>query len=267
MTTKKLIKLFTLIFTTALFSCSLAPGMYFDTDRRGGDKESVYIENLDQDIPILNIEKARSSLSEQESYKIGSGDQIAVVVWGQNEIFPITTSVDQNLRRVDPNGNMYFPYAGIVKAEGLTQDELRNTLTDKLSEYFNDPQLDVTISRFNSQKIYVLGEVTKPQKINISDIPLTLADALGLSLGLSTNSSAASEVFIIRQPNSQNTNPQIFKANLASPSGFISASNFYLSNNDIIYINANGTTRWNRVISQFFPFSTFLNSVDRLIQD
>ena len=95
---------------------------------------------------------------------------------------------------------------------------------------------------------------------------MTLADALGLSLGLSTNSSAASEVFI-RQPNSQNTNPQIFKANLASPSGFISASNFYLSNNDIIYINANGTTRWNRVISQFFPFPTFLNSVDRLIQD
>mgnify|MGYP006228273447 CR=1 FL=1 len=40
-----------------------------------------------------------------------------------------------------------------------------------------------------------------------------------------------------------------------------------LSDNDIVYVNAKGTTRWNRVISQFFPFSSFLNSVDNLIDD
>ena len=39
----------------------------------------------------------------------------------------------------------------------------------------------------------------------------------------------------------------------------------YLKNEDIIYVNAKGTTRWNRVISQFFPFSTFLNSIDNLV--
>ena len=39
----------------------------------------------------------------------------------------------------------------------------------------------------------------------------------------------------------------------------------YLSDNDIVYVNSKGTTRWNRVISQFFPFSSFLNSVDNLV--
>ena len=41
----------------------------------------------------------------------------------------------------------------------------------------------------------------------------------------------------------------------------------YLKDNDVIYVNAKGTTRWNRVISQFFPFSSFLNSVDNLTTD
>ena len=50
---------------------------------------------------------------------------------------------------------------------------------------------------------------------------------------------------------------QIYIANLSSPSGFIDAGNFYLRDNDVIYVNAKGTTRWNRVISQFFRFRLF----------
>ena len=38
-------------------------------------------------------------------------------------------------------------------------------------------------------------------------------------------------------------------------------------NNDIVYVNASGTARWNKVISQFFPFSSFLNSIDNLTND
>jgi polysaccharide export outer membrane protein len=58
--------------------------------------------------------------------------------------------------------------------------------------------------------------------------------------------------------------PLIYHADLKNPSSFLEANNFYLKNNDIVYVNASGTARWNKVISQFFPFSTFLNSVDNL---
>ena len=51
---------------------------------------------------------------------------------------------------------------------------------------------------------------------------------------------------------------------MSSPANFINSGNFFLKDNDIIYVNASGTTRWNRVISQFFPFSTFLASVNSL---
>ena len=41
----------------------------------------------------------------------------SITVWGPPEIFPISNiNPDQNLRRVDSNGNIYFPYVGIIKA-------------------------------------------------------------------------------------------------------------------------------------------------------
>ena len=103
-------------------------------------------------------------------------------------------------------------------------------------------------------------------KINITDVPITLAHALGEVKGLNTNTASGTEVYIIRQLSSGD-DAMIFKANLDKPSGFIEAGNFYMQNNDIVYVNAKGTTRWNRVISQFFPFSTFLNSIDNLVSE
>lgn len=249
--------------------CSLSPGMHMETKSSWIDESKyVYIESLNKNVKLVSISETYSVSNQNEYlYKIGVGDQIAVTIWGLPEIFPINNiSADQNLRRVDANGNIFFPYAGLTQAQGKTQDELRNTLTNRLSEYFTNPQIDVTIARFNSQQIFVLGEVTKPIKLNITDIPISLSNAIGESFGLNTNTAEASEVFIIRQ-NNLGVDPLIFHADLKNPSNFIEAGNFYLKNNDIVYVNSSGTTRWNKVISQFFPFSTFLNSIDNLTSD
>ena len=86
---------------------------------------------------------------------------------------------------------------------------------------------------------------------------MSLSDALGQSNGINNNTANGSEVFVIRQPTA-NDGPRVFRVDMSSPAGFISAGNFYLADNDIVYVNAKGTARWNRVISQFFPFSSFL---------
>lgn len=249
--------------------CSLSPGMHMDTRSSWNeDAKYVFIESLDKNVRLVDIsETLDSSYTSKYVYRIGVGDQISIVVWGLPEIFPMVNSgSQQNLRRVDSNGNIFFPYAGLVKAAGKTQDELRKNVTAALSAYFTDPQLDVSVLNFNSQKVFVLGEVTRPIKLNITDIPVSLSDAIGESLGLNTNSAAASEVFVVRQ-GSAYEDPIIFHADLKTPSGFFQSGNFYLTNNDIVYVNSSGTARWNRVISQFFPFSTFLNSIDNLTSD
>ena len=262
---KMMNNLVTILVFLFLAGCSISPGMHMETQRSwNDDSETVYIESINKYVPVINITEAETS-QESYSYKIGNGDQISITIWGLPDIFPISNiSPDQNLRRVDSQGNIYFPYAGLIKATGKTQNELRQDLGLELSKYFNDPQVDVSIARFNSQKVYLLGEVTVPSKINVTDIPLTLSDALGEVKGVSTTTGDGSDIFIIRQ---SSENPLIFRANLSTPSGFIGANKFYLENNDIVYVNAKSTTRWNRVISQFFPFSSFLNSIDNLTQD
>lgn len=260
---KKIDIIIILLFINA---CSLAPGMHMETQSTWlDDTKYVYIDSIERNVELKSIsETLETSYKKIDTYNIGTGDQIAVTIWGLPDIFPITNiNIDQNLRRVDGNGNIFFPYAGLIKASGKTQDQLRNDLTDNLSTYFTDPQVDVTIARFNSQQVYVLGEVLRPIKINITDIPISLANALGESFGLNTNTAGASEVFIIRQSD-VGKDPLIFHADLKNPANFIEAGNFYLTNNDIVYVNSSGTTRWNKVISQFFPFSSFLNSVDNL---
>lgn len=255
-----------IIFLIFLSGCSLSPGMHMTYEGGLSQNKTVYVKSLDKEIEIENISD-NLSLPSKESYRIGKGDQIAITVWGIPDVFPLSNiNPEQNLRRVDSNGNIFFPYVGSINAAEKTQNQLRNDLSVGLSAYFTEPQLDVSIVRFNSQKVYLLGEVSSPKKINITDIPLSLSDALGLANGLNTNTSAGNQVFVIRQA-IETGSPRIFQANLSSPAGFIEAGRFYLADNDIIYVNAKNTTRWNRVISQFFPFSSFLNSIDNLTSD
>lgn len=245
-------------------ACSLTPGMHLDAESNWlNNNSSVYVESLNKEILIVNINDLKVEEVNYD-YRIGKGDQIAITIWGLEDIFPLSNiNQDQNLRRVDSNGDIFFPYVGIIKAEGKTQNELRSDISETLSNFFKSPQLDLSIVKFNSQRVFLLGEVGVPQKINITDIPLSLSEALGQSKGINNNTAEGSEVFVIRQGNQSNP-PKIFRVDLSSPSGFLGAGNFYLRDNDIVYVNAKNTTRWNRVISQFFPFSSFINSIDNL---
>ena len=265
----------TRLFLLSLFfitSCStFSPGMNMDTDKSWLDSNNDFViigDDSNSKILIESIDK--SIISElsyigEKPYKIGIGDKLSIVVWGLPKVFPQTNlSQDMSLRVVNTDGTIFFPYVGSIIAVGKTQVDLREELTSKLASFFNEPQLDVTIAKFESQRVYLLGEVTQPQKLPITETPLSLADALGLVKGLNTNTSAADQVFVIRQVDEKLGKPRIFRADLSSPANFILASEFYLYPQDIIYVNAKGTTRWNRVISQFFPFSSFLNSVDNL---
>ena len=230
-----------IIVAAFLGGCSLSPGMYFETDTSWLDKsESIYIESIQKRIEIKEIGSSSVNQSLTDEYLIGVGDQISITVWGLPDIFPIINAgPDSNLRRVDSKGYLFFPYVGVVNAVGKTQNELRIDITDKLSNYFNEPQLDLSVARFNSQRIYMLGEVLRPGKLNLTDIPTSLTDAIGEVDGINPNTADGSEVIIIRQA-SKDQDSIIYKADLSSPAGFLAAGDFYLTEHDIVFVNAQG---------------------------
>jgi len=119
-------------------------------------------------------------------YRLAAHDVLRIFVYGNPELSPvITTASTAGLastpsgRVIDEKGDLFFPLVGSVHAAGLTITEFRKLLTQKLNRYIVDPQIDVDVSAFRSQKIFVAGEVKTPGLVAITDMPLRIMDVLG----------------------------------------------------------------------------------------
>jgi len=95
---------------------------------------------------------------------------------------------------VDPNGQIAFPLAGHITADGLTPQRLEKVLKARLLKNYKDGDLDVTVALANAArpeipeedlkpKIFVTGEVLRPGPYNVRQAT-TLVQALALAGGL-----------------------------------------------------------------------------------
>ena len=135
-------------------------------------------------------EVAREFGAAPGGYAIGVGDVLQVIVWDHPELTIPAGSfrdAESSGQKVGEDGYIYYPYVGMVKAAGMNIAALRDVLTERLSTYIQDPQLDVQIVAFRSKRVYVVGEVNTPGILELNDIPMTIADAISRSGGLTAN--------------------------------------------------------------------------------
>lgn len=125
------------------------------------------------------------------------------------------------------------------------------------------PNDTLYVNNRENQKIYVMGESGKNQSLSLRDQGMSLSDVLGESLGLNPLSASRSKVYVVRsQPNTVHT--EVYQMDLTSIADFGLANQFKMRSNDIVYIDASGLARWQRVVSQIIPFSNALYSFERL---
>jgi polysaccharide export outer membrane protein len=87
------------------------------------------------------------------NYIIGAQDVLDISVWKEPEL---TRTIP-----VRPDGKISLPLLNDVRAAGLTPNQLAAQITTSLKKFVTDPQVTVIVTQINSQRVYILGEVTR----------------------------------------------------------------------------------------------------------
>lgn len=115
------------------------------------------------------------------NYTVGAGDILQIIVFGHPELTnPAGTTSNEGIQGqlVSADGNIYYPYVGQVQAAGRTLQEMRERIADGLSQFIRQPQVDVRVREYRSQRVYISGDIVKPCTVPITDITLTVLQAL-----------------------------------------------------------------------------------------
>jgi len=117
------------------------------------------------------------------SYKIGRGDRLFIYVYGETERLSASLAAGAAInpifeKYVRDDGTIFYPNAGVLEVENKTVEEVRMLLTDKLSMVLNNPQVDVSVSEFNSKKVTVSGLFESPGTYSITSVPTTLSQIM-----------------------------------------------------------------------------------------
>lgn len=243
-----------LLATSLLGGCTVIPGSHF-SDSYGTvvdqyqDKDDDLSQLIDiypitpsllnakhkkQPSVLANDSELRQQIADYD-YRIGPGDVLSVTVWDHPEL---TTPAGQYRSSeeagnwVHTDGTMFYPYIGNIHVAGLKVSEVRNLISRKLAQYVESPQVDVTVAAFRSKWVYVTGEVEKPGTLPITNIPLTLIDAVSKAGGVTEHADWQTVVL--------NRGDQSYRFSLRDlyKDGDVS-QNILLQPNDVININRN----------------------------
>jgi len=195
-------KSFALILILILSSCSWAPGMQMDESLSTPNivimpitADLIYDQELIGRREASNVSAQllakRNKVKRDFQYLIGPRDVLSITVWDHPELtIPAGEfrGADIAGHLVAEDGTIFYPYAGLVKVSGLSVAEIRQVLTNRIARTIAKPQLDVRVASFRSQKAYVVGEVAEPGLVPITDVPLTVVDAVNLVGGVTPES-------------------------------------------------------------------------------
>lgn len=119
------------------------------------------------------------------------GDQVEVNIFSEGEL--------SGERRISAMGTVKLPLVGRLEIAGLTVEDAALKVKDAYeSKYLKDAEVTVKVTKYNSRKIFILGEVGTPGPIDYEE-NMTLISAIAQAGG--TSPMAAANRTIITRDN------------------------------------------------------------------
>ncbi|MEX0921670.1 MAG: polysaccharide biosynthesis/export family protein [Rhodovibrionaceae bacterium] len=141
-----------------------------------------------------------------ENYQLASGDILKINVFGHTDV-----SGDFE---VDGTGQITFPLLGLVRAEGLTIEQLRSRVEQDLNrDYIVEPRVSVEVLNF--RPIFILGQVGAPGSYPYS-VGMTVRQAVALAGGY-TRRASTSDMKLIRIENGLQKELEVQEENTILP--------------------------------------------------
>jgi polysaccharide export outer membrane protein len=234
--------------------------MFFLLTSCGSKKDVIYFQDV-RDIQTITYDSSYYDI------RIIPNDNLLITVSALNQV----AASDFNTVRlgqsggsynlewqgylVDESGDINFPVVGKVHLGGLTKSEAVDLLQQKVSQYINDPIVNI---RFMNYKIHIMGEVNRPGTYTITDEKVSIPEALAMA-GDMTIYGNRHEVMIYRVENGEKKS---YHLDMTSSSVFFSEA-YYLQQNDILYVQPNTTkvrssTNISPYVSLFISSATFI---------
>lgn len=221
-----------------LVGCAYAPGMRYEQQAQDASQPATAARL----VPITpNViaslrgegDSALSSLQPiigtAKPYAMGPGDILSLTIWESPQMPSSRTTLGPELTQVVTNetttvppglsiaadGTVQIPYIGSVRVSGMTEAEATQLVTRQLAKFIRNPQVTLRVSAYRSKKVFIEGEVRTPGQVVITDVPMTMAEAIARSGGV-TGAADTSNLTLFRQGKSYRINqPLLTKRGIA----------------------------------------------------
>lgn len=108
----------------------------------------------------------------------------------------------------------------------------------------------VRVHSRDESKVFVSGEVVRPQALTMHNGRLSLNEALGESGGVSPLSGDARQIYVVRKTPE---GTRVFQLDARASGALAMAESFELRPKDVVYVAASPLANWNRHLSLLFP--------------
>jgi protein involved in polysaccharide export with SLBB domain len=159
---------------------------------------------------------------------------------------------------IGPDGKISLQLIDEVLAAGLTSSQLDEVLTKQYAKYLENYSISVIVREYSALKVYVGGEVVKPQFVSLQG-NMTALQSIFAAQGFKETAKPENVILLRKGPDNK---PEAMAIDLrAVMSGEQVENDIYLRPSDIVYVPKTTIAKAGKFVDQYVRRVLMLDSI------